>query len=285
MTRTKILRLATAALVAFVVVDGQFGRLWYSGLCSLELYVFTVTDAIGPLMRAMGVWRIPVDLACPLGFLERSLAARQLLPEWPWALSVVVIIIALGRVFCAWMCPSVLLRRVFGDKARLPSRRQAAIKGTNWDAYSSYAILGGVLVASYIFQFPVFCLVCPVGLFFGALYAVLNVVHLNPPGLELVLFPAMLVLELWVLRDWCRSICPLGALYSIIGNFNRFLQPAVDKQKCFITTKGVSCQACKGACPEGIDLTREVMAPKSCTKCLQCSDRCPAKAINIRLWA
>jgi ferredoxin-type protein NapH len=284
-TKTKVIRLGVAALVAFVVASGALGRLYYSGLCSVEVWVFSVTDAVGPLLRAAGVWRLPIDLACPLGFLERSLAAGELLPQWPSVLLVVGVIILLGRVFCAWMCPSVLLRRVLGDKGQPLSKPGIEVKGINWGSYSSYAVLGGVLVASFAFHFPVFCLVCPIGLFFGAVYAGMRLFSLDSPGLELIIFPAMLVLELWVLRDWCTAICPLGALYSLAGNLNRFLRPVVNKEKCF-TSQGINCGACKRVCPEGIDLAKPAaFTPHSCTKCLRCFERCPKGAVDIHLWA
>ncbi|MBI4787250.1 MAG: 4Fe-4S binding protein [Chloroflexi bacterium] len=286
------------------------------------------------------------------------------MPEWPFVIFVLFTVIALGRVFCAWVCPAVLLRRVFGDMggstAKLPFRnftavsefrrllrpaaaavkpdhgnwmavssrgiegyrrllrhdgtslmrrkhrandvpRDAAVKvdngaaqseqvvapmGINWAAYSPYAVLGGVLLASFIFRFPVFCFFCPIGLFFGALYAVFRLLSPDPLSVELVLFPAMLALELWVLKSWCRTICPLGALLSIVGSFNRFLRPVVNKDKCLVA-KGVNCQACRRVCPEGIDLTRKrrILSANSCTKCLACSDRCPAKAIKFPLHA
>ncbi len=286
MTKTKLLRLATAALAVVIALSGIVGQLYYSGLCSLQLWVYGFTDPGGWALRYLNLWRLPVDIVCPLGFLERSLAAREILPQWPSVLIVVLSVILLGRVFCAWICPSVLIRRVFGDTGTVLPRRDTAPNGVNWGSYASYGVLGGVLAASFWFRFPVFCLFCPVGLFFGAVYAGIRFFSLDSPSLELVLFPAMLVLELWVLKDWCRSICPLGALYSIIGSLNRSVRPVVNQDAC-LTSKGINCQACKRVCPEGIDLLSKsnLFRPHSCTKCLACRDRCPEKAIKIRLWA
>jgi ferredoxin-type protein NapH len=199
---------------------------------------------------------------------------------------VVLSVILLGRVFCAWVCPTVLLRRVFGGKRASKPKLKAAPKGGTLTSYSAYAVLGGVLLASFWFRFPIFCLFCPVGLFFGFLFAVGRYFSVDALGLELVLFPVMLVLELWVLKkSWCRSFCPMGALLSLIGNLNRFLLPVVKKDKCF-TSKGINCQVCKRVCPEGIDLanTSQHFSPNSCTKCLQCYENCPANAIKIAIF-
>ncbi|MBI5034154.1 MAG: 4Fe-4S binding protein [Chloroflexi bacterium] len=265
MSKTKIIRVVTVALVILVIVSGGVGKLNYGGICSL------------------GTWDILIT--CPLGFLERSLAARELLPQWPSAVLILFSVLLLGRVFCAWVCPSVLLRRVFGNKGEL-TKQNTKVKESIWASYSPYAVLGGVLIASFIFRFPVFCFFCPIGLFFGAFYAVMRLFSLDSPSLELVLFPTMLGLELWVLKSWCRSICPLGALLSIVGNLNPFFMPEVKKNKC-LTAKGINCQACKRVCPEGIDLGNldTGLSPNSCTKCLECSVRCPAKAIKFPLWS
>jgi ferredoxin-type protein NapH len=282
-TKTKIARIVVASLVILVVVSGFIGKLNYGGICSLGTWDIWATNSLGFLLRSLDAGQIWAT--CPLGFLERSLAVGDLLPEWASVALVLVTVVLLGRVFCAWICPTVLLRRVFLDKGELKSKQQAAREGTNWASYSSYAVLGGVLAASFLFKFPIFCLFCPIGLFFGAFYAGVRFLSHDSPGLELVLFPAMLVLELYVLKSWCRSICPLGALLSIIGNFNRFLRPVVRQDKC-LTGKGINCQACVRVCPEGIDLSKSSrFSPNSCTKCLECYDRCPAKAIEIRLWA
>jgi ferredoxin-type protein NapH len=282
MTKITLLRIVTTLLVILLVVSGVVGLLTYGGLCSLDALRISFIDPLGFLLRSLDLWLVSVTLTCPLGFLERSLAAREWLPLWPSVALVVVSVILLGRVFCAWVCPSVVLRRVFGDNGKLPSMRQVAPKGINWSSYSPYAVLGGVLIASFFFRFPVFCFFCPIGLFFGALYAVIRALSLDSPSLELVLFPVLLGLELWGLKSWCRSICPLGALLSIIGNLNRFLLPTVKKDSCF-TSKGVNCRVCERVCPEGIDLPKlgSTFSPNSCTKCLLCYEKCPAKAIEI----
>ncbi len=283
-TKTKIFRIVTAVLAMLVVVSGVAGTLHYAGICSLDAWTVLITSRLGFLISALGAAEI--SATCPLGFLERSLAVGELLPQWFFSVTVVVLsVILLGRVFCAWVCPAGLVHRLLRGKRGLASKREAAQQGTIWASYSSYAVLGGVLLASFVFRFPVFCFFCPVGLSFGAIYAVIKLFSPDPLSVELVLFPLMLGLELWVLKSWCRSLCPLGALLSIIGNLNHFLVPVVNKEKCR-TSKGIQCGTCQKACPEGIDLTKKnLFAPNSCTKCLECSDKCPVKAIEIRLLA
>jgi ferredoxin-type protein NapH len=286
LSKTKIARSVTALLAILVVVSGVAGVLHYGGICSLDVLTVSATSNLGRWLEELGASRTALTFTCPLGFLERTLASRELLPSWWFSAAVAAFsVILLGRVFCAWICPAGLLHRVFRSKKTLGSKRPAGSERTVWPSYSSIVILGGVLFASFWFRFPVFCFFCPIGLFFGAVYAGIRLFSPDPPSLELVLFPVMLIVELWVLRSWCRSICPLGALLSIIGNLNHILVPVVNKKKCR-TSQGIACGACEKACPEGIDLTKKkLFVPNSCTKCLECSNRCPAKAIEFRLVA
>jgi ferredoxin-type protein NapH len=268
MTKIGIVRTGTASLAILAVVSGVVGEIRYGGICSL---------AVKQILAA-----------CPLGFLERSLASRELLPQWWFSVALVVLsVVLLGRVFCGWLCPPGLLQRVFRGKGELKYNREAAPKGTNLASYSSYAVLGGVLLSSFLFGFPVFCFFCPIGLFFGALYAAFRLFSPDPLSVELVLFPVLLGVELWVLKKhWCRSICPVGALLSILASLNRFLLPTFKKEKC-LTSKGINCRACERACPEGIVVANigRAMSPNSCTKCLECYAKCPAGAIEIAIFS
>lgn len=268
MLKLRMVRMVTASIVILVVLLGAIGKLGYGTICSL------------------GVWQI--SFTCPLGFLQMCLASRELLPQlWLSVALVVLSIILLGRFFCDWVCPVVLLRRVFRGKGGLKPKVEAPPKGAIWASHCRYAVLGGALLSSFLFGFPVFCLICPIGLFFGSLFAVIRLFSTQLPSLELLLFPALLGLELLVLKSWCRSICPLGALLGIIGSLNRFLLPTVRKDKC-LTSQGIEdCRVCGEVCPEGIDLLNASsrFSLKDCTKCLECYEKCPEKAIGIRLFS
>jgi ferredoxin-type protein NapH len=283
--KVRSVRVLTALLVILIVILGAACKTGHGTICSFG---------------AGGI-----SFACPLGFLQMALASRDPLPSmWlPVGLTLLTIVV-LGRFFCGWICPTTLLREIFkgkrvskarrgkptaepgaysppnsGGLARLPQR------GTMpWASYSRYAMLSGGLVSSLLFGFPVFCLVCPVGLFFGTVFAVSRLFISQQPSLELLLFPAVLALELLVLKSWCRSICPLGALISLVSRLNLFVRPVVKQEACF-TSRGVNCRACQKACPEGIDLLHNNDgAPSSdCTKCLECYQRCPTQAIKVDL--
>lgn len=247
-----------------------------------------------------------ISALCPLGFLETTLASRTFVPRLLIGLGVTVLIaILLGRVFCAWACPIPYVRSWFTSKKRTNQGETPSVGVSSpvvsIDAALSsreiepetppakdtpdtrYFVLGGALLSSAIFGFPVFCLICPVGLFFGTLFALMRLLRFNEPTFLLLVFPAVLVIEVVFLRNWCTKICPIGALIGLFSAFNRTLRPHIDESACLASSHGLSCLACKKICPEGIDLHEKQsgLANGLCTKCRDCVDICPARAIKF----
>ncbi len=238
---------------------------------------------------------------CPLGLIEATVAGRtvylQVLPSVAITLAVIVLF---GAAFCAWACPTrivkILLRREAIPSRRLtpvPSTREHALptpgtsaavsRGRWWSVLDSrHVVLAGAVISSALFGFPVFCLICPVGLFFGTLFAVGRLFSIQQAGLEILVFPAILAVEFLVLRNWCRSLCPLGALLSLLSSLNPFFRPAMASDRC-LRSKGANCQVCHNNCPEEIDLREPNRARPllNCTKCLACSEACPTHAITF----
>ena len=144
---------------------------------------------------------------------------------------------------------------------------------------SRHAVLGGALASSLVFGFPVFCLICPIGLTFGTVVAIAQLFGLQMLSWGLLVFPLMLVLELTVLRKWCVRFCPMGAVASLLSSPNRLWRPRVDNQKC-LRAKGVDCQVCSGVCPEELD-PHFATGMHECSKCRACVENCPAGAISV----
>lgn len=286
MIKLKPVRASVALVVVLSVALGALLKLGYGTVCSFRFW--------------------GISTCCPLGFLQLALAGRGFAPQLLVPAGVTLLAaILLGRLFCGWTCPTTLLRAIFERKGPAGSgggsraspaaaegvspasagrgrAQPAASEPARWLACSRYAVLGGALLSSFLFRFPVFCLVCPVGLFFGALFAVWRLLFRQEPSLELLLYPAILGIELTILRDWCRSLCPLGAVLGLVGSFSRLGRPLVDKDRC-LAARGIGCRVCRRACPQGVDLVEpgQGAAEWDCTRCLECYQRCPTRAIGI----
>jgi len=148
---------------------------------------------------------------------------------------------------------------------------------------SRHLILGGALLSTVIFGFPVFCIVCPVGLTFASLIALWRLVGFNEPSWALLIFPLILFLELFVLRKWCLKFCPLGALMSLMSIPNKLFRPKVDESKC-LRMQGSECSLCVRVCEEELD-PHFSDGMHECTKCGLCVEVCPAQAVKIPLYA
>lgn len=241
---------------------------------------------------------------CPLGALETIFGSWAFVPRVLICLAAVVIVaLVFGKAFCSWVCPvaplSDLLR---GKKAREKDeceRTQAAHRVLErWSDTNAaqaekhkpfrsrvdgrHVVLAGSLASAAVCGFPVFCLVCPIGLTFASAIALYRLIGFNKPAIEVLVFPALLVLELTVFRKWCHRFCPVGALLSLLSRGNRTFKPHVNASMC-ARHAGSSCAACAQACPEHIDPCADLgdRSLAECTRCGACVNTCPAKALSF----
>ncbi|NTU89679.1 MAG: 4Fe-4S binding protein [Actinobacteria bacterium] len=152
---------------------------------------------------------------------------------------------------------------------------------------SRHAVLGGALLSTAIFGFPVFCLVCPVGLTFATVLLVMRLFSFGETTWTLFLFPLIIIVEVLFFRKWCSKICPIGAFTSLVSGLNKTFRATVDETKCLRTTQGVECGICHKVCPQNINPQNPSESPvtmNNCTKCRTCADNCPAKAISFPLF-
>jgi ferredoxin-type protein NapH len=256
------------------------GALWHSGIGAFS---------------GFGIWSVAA--VCPLGFLETVLAARSVAP---WLLvpflAIVVTTALYGRVFCGWICPVPLVRSWLPGSNGNPAGKNgnhdvrlvnvtetADHEARPWPALS---VLAGTLVSASVFGFPVFCLVCPIGLILATGFAALHLVRTGQPSFDLMVFPAIVIIELVILKKWCSRLCPLGALLSLLSLAQRGLVPIVDRTRCLVETKGSRCHECQKGCEFDIDLKKPPFEGgiNECSKCRVCADNCPARAISFPWW-
>lgn len=190
--------------------------------------------------------------------------------------------------------PSTPLRSAQDDKkvAPLTSEEEASLatpcascaskRGAALDA--RHFVLGGALASTFIFGFPVFCLVCPIGLTFATILLVINLFSHGDVTWSLIVVPALLIAEVLLFKKWCHKLCPLSAFMSLIAKANKTFVPTIDDAKCLETAKGGACGACGRVCEEGIDPRHPQLSQAAwseCTKCRACVDACPANAITM----
>lgn len=154
-------------------------------------------------------------------------------------------------------------------------------RGDRFD--SRHAVLIGALASTLIFGFPVFCIVCPIGLTFASAFLLFSLFAHAEVTWGVLIAPAVLLVEVVFFRKWCHTFCPLGALMSLTARLNRTFRPVRDEKKC-LEERGVACGRCASACSEGIDLVypaRSEAAVNECTRCRACVEACPVGAVRI----
>lgn len=300
---SKMLRTLTAAAVIVIITVG-----------------FVTNVGIGTI-SAPGIWDI--SILCPLGALGTMLASKMMVPRAVISLVLMaLLIVVFARAFCGWVCPVPLvqkLRGLFSKKhsdntvtdtstevstdaaAPLTAAEQEALtsscskdktgcascaakRGKALDA--RHFVLGGALASTFIFGFPVFCLICPIGLTFATILLVVNLFAQGDVTWSLIVVPTLLIVEVLVFKKWCHNLCPLSAFMSLIAKTNKTFVPTIDDAKCLETTKNATCGACGRACEEGIDPRHPQLSEAAwseCTKCRACVDACPTSAITMPL--
>ena len=91
--------------------------------------------------------------------------------------------------------------------------------------------------------------------------------------LSLIFFIGILFLERYEKRNWCKNLCPLGALLGIIGNFSIFRR--IPGKLC------ADCGKCEEICPTGFDT--EILQKGDCILCMDCRLQCAFKRVRFSL--
>ena len=243
--------------------------------------------------------------ADPLVLFSYLLAAKS----WTWlllpALLMTLATLALGRFFCGWICPLGTLLDLL--TTRIPkSAPIRALKGN-----TKYWLLLPLLSAS-LFNLNLSGLLDPIAILLRALtFLFYPLLGMGPregwvalyrligerrdtlaPAYSLIrdnllpfrdtIYPlallsavillAVIALERFETRNWCRNLCPLGTLLGWLGSFSPFKR--VPDSLC------ADCGACRELCPTSFD--QDSLVKEECIRCMDCQQGCPHDRISFR---
>ncbi|MCX5799371.1 MAG: 4Fe-4S binding protein [Proteobacteria bacterium] len=91
--------------------------------------------------------------------------------------------------------------------------------------------------------------------------------------ISFMLLMAILFLERYEKRNWCKNLCPLGALLGLLGRFSLFKR--LPARLCS------DCKACKEICPTAFD--EEILQTKDCILCMECTLKCKFNRVKFSL--
>ncbi len=244
--------------------------------------------------------------ANPLTFASTTLAVKGWVPLLFPGLLVLVLSAFLGRFFCGWLCPlGTILDLVTGKIAKtapvkwlkgglkywllLPLLVAALLNLNLAGLFDPLAILVRALT---FFLHPLIGETARSG--WVGLYRVMGDRRdVLDPGyrilkdyllpyretlyplafLSALIFVAIIWLERFETRNWCRNLCPLGTLLGLVARLSPFSR--APEKLCS------DCTACAELCPTSFD--RELLQKEECILCMECQLHCPNQRVRFRL--
>jgi len=229
-------------------------------------------------------WLLQLD---PLVAIGTVLTTHTLYRGLLWAMAAIVLTIVFGRFFCSWVCPFGSLHHFVGFLANRKKKTAQRVKLNKYRKAQciKYFVLIFVLGMA---AFPSLTATLQTGLLdpIPLVTRSFNLVLLSiaDRGFNLTsvsgrfyetgwlifaVFLAAVLLNLVIPRFYCRFICPLGALFAVLGRF-AIWRVGKAKQDCS------NCKFCERSCEGGCEPSGNIRTSE-CVLCFNCFEDCKNK--------
>lgn len=200
----------------------------------------------------------------------------QALPSLIEFVAVMSLTIIAGRWFCGWMCAFgayndliyFISKKIFKGKFKVNEKVDSILK------YTKYVILLSIIIISWTVGSNILESTSPWDVF-GQITNLSNVISNLLIGL--ILLVLITIGAFFIERFFCRYLCPLGAVFSIISKLGitKINKPKAD---CG------NCRACTVNCSMGLKLYKvDSTKGGDCINCLKCTEVCPRKNANVNI--
>ncbi|MFC1620677.1 4Fe-4S binding protein [Candidatus Omnitrophota bacterium] len=232
-----------------------------------------------------------------------SISERIMLPGIIFAVIMMLLTLGIGRFFCGWICPLGTVIDLCGSQKKKQNKIPYSIKFYILGAIAIFSFLG--IQIAWIFD-PIVITARFVSLnlipgvtsgldrvlrffiikadYYTPLYDFyrllkssvlgINTYYFSHSGIILIFFVLVCSSVLIAKRFWCRAICPLGAIYSLLARFSPLGR---------VVEKCTNCLKCKEDCRMGA-INKDLSYVKGeCILCMDCIYDCPVQGTRFTL--
>jgi polyferredoxin len=228
----------------------------------------------------------------PLAALGTLLTTHTIYRGLLWAVITVIVTTIFGRFFCGFVCPLGSLHHFAGF---LANRKKKTPEKVRLNRYRKAQCIKYFILVFVLFMaaFPSLAATLQTGLFdpiplvtrsfnlvlvpvIDRAFGFVSVSERFYEGAWLIfsIFAAAILLNLVIPRFYCRFICPLGALFGILGRFEIW-RIGKNKPEC------IDCKLCENACEGGCEPAGTIKISE-CVLCFNCRNDCPDGLISYQ---
>lgn len=254
---------------------------------------FCIVSTVGENFQQIRNWPVNWFLQLdPLVAIGTILTTHTLYAPLLWALATVILTIILGRFFCSWVCPFGSIHHFTGF---LANRKKTTAQKIALNKYRKAHCIKYIILIVFLAMaaFPSIAATLQTGL--------LDPIPLLTRSVNLVLLPIIdkpvnitsvdgrfyegawliftivltaILLNLIIPRFYCRFICPLGALFGILGRF-AFWRIGKNQNQCS------DCKLCEKNCEGGCEPAGNIKIAE-CLLCLNCRQDCKDELMSYQ---
>ena len=208
--------------------------------------------------------------------IEGNFKFLQAIPSLVEFITVMLLTMIMGRWFCGWLCAFgayndlvyFISKKVFKTRFRVDEKVDSILK------YAKYVVLVFIVIISWTMGSGILESTSPWDAF-GQITDISTIFSSLLIGLILLIL--ITIGAAFIERFFCRYLCPLGAVFSIISKIGivKINKPKADCGKC---------RACTMNCSMGLNLYKvDGVRGRDCINCLKCTEVCPRNNANVNI--